>query len=251
MPRGLVMRYDYRKVWHTDAAAEAVFGAGPEPDRVLLMYAQWRNFKKGDTDPPDDTSPTELMFVPTRLARMVLIAQSGDRAFFDFRVEGYPRMDQGAVDEIVGSLGAAGEVPFRKWVAISDKADALDRLVQGNDDENWVALVDILGAPPSQFVGDSFWRLLPPSRGESELVVRDNERLRSGGAGEPEIRQVTSSFVLLENQTCDVTVVSHTPRVVSKHSTPQRRLEVKPSSGVIQVVGDATLDLRQYTERAT
>jgi len=237
LPKGGTMRYEYRDQWLSSAAVKVASNPESAPSKILLVYAQWTKYQKGGGTPKPPPPSSEMLWVPTRIAEMQLIVQEGANFFFDFKVLDYPKVDEDTLLKILKPLIQAQEVPFHKWVCLSDDLQGLASLKRGKEDENWQSIVDRLGTPPMQFCGDSFWRLRGLFHGSTKELLIPTYR--------KQIRKVVSSYELFENESCVIEVISHNP---PQSSQQERRLEVQfDKDGPFSVVGDTSLDLRQYT----
>jgi hypothetical protein len=249
LPAGATVRYQYRDQYLSDAALNAVGDTASAPLMVLLVYGQWEKYVKGDRSklsPP----ASEMIWIPTRLAEMHLIpAPEGANFFFDFKVMGYPNVNKDTLKKILDPLVAAGEVPFQKWVSLSNNLSALEDLRQGKDSDNWQSIVDQLGSPPIQFAGDSFFRMEGPLRSTparliSPIYVEDKQA--SGGA--VEVRKVNALYDVFENEKLYLDVISASPPPsAARDDVLVRNLEIQlEKDGPIANEGLKTLDLRQY-----
>jgi hypothetical protein len=159
LPPGTTIRYDYNEgLLSADAIAEAGKGDAAET-KVLVAYAQDKNFKKGDAGPKGPIAYPEGLWIGTRIANLRHLRLSGNRWYFDLELGGYPANDAGAFDSIMRGLAAAQEIPFAKWVALSTQDASFQSLLNGAASDNWTSVINQLGSFPSQFAGDSFWRV--------------------------------------------------------------------------------------------
>lgn len=249
-PEGAVLRYEYRETWLADSAVAAATHPDQAPLAILLVYAERRDFQRGDPDPDAGTPSTEMAWVGTRFGEMLAIPTQGDKFFFDFKVLGYPHHDQATLMEILRPKIQQLETPFRKWVTLSDQMPAFSRLRSGNFSKNWQAIVDAL-ATSMQFKGDTFWRVSGASVGErpafslkptlrEEIVVAN---------GRSEVRRVSSDYEVHEGDICSLEITSHTP--AGQMGTQARRLLVSLDAGTpLLLVTGADYDLRAYTAQS-
>ena len=260
LPVGATLRYEYREKYLSTAARFAAENADSAPAFVLLVYGQWKQYVKGDIPhgglPAGGTakqSPpfSEMLWVPTRFAEMQLIpSPEAANYFFDFKLLGYPNVDQTALSQILTPLDAAAEVPFHKWVSLSNDLKAFESLQRGKDSENWQAIVDKLGTPPSQFAGDSFFRLTGSYRGLMGRPITPTyiEDKQTTGVS-VEVRQVEAVYDVYENETFSVEVISASPPPSkARDDKPERYLNIQSAdNSPLQVEGNKSVGLRQYT----
>jgi len=251
LPRGATIRYEYRKRWLSQEAVDAAVNPGIAPSLILLIYGQWKRYRKGDPDPDSSTPSSEILWVPTRIAEMQLIPPpEGENFFFDFKVLGYPKPDDRALMEILNPLIRSDRVPYHKWVSISNHMEALTLLREGRDEENWQLIVNCIGSPPMQFSGDSFWRVkaLLHAKTGRDLDPKYEEEKRAIDS-KFEIRKVTSFYELSESESYKVEVISHSPPQPNHLVTrPPRRLEIQvDKDSPLSAIGNTSFDLRSYT----
>jgi hypothetical protein len=244
LPKGSILRYDYRRKYLTDSAEDAVFGPGLQPDRLLLAYAQSAAFQRGH-EPPSGQIPDDIVFIPTRLARLVLVPTTGDdTAYFDISVEGYPDPRNPAFATIMSSLASAGETPYRKWVALSDLTNEYASLDGTARNEYWERIVEGLATAPMQFEGDTFWRLgLPARPSESRQTVTEDLIDDSGNT-----YQVVSRFKLYQGHDLLLPFVSHTPIGSAGGADERKFASLTSHSKKLEVVGTGQIDLRRYSQ---
>jgi hypothetical protein len=182
MPAGSIYRYDYRTKYFSPSAL-AEIQKTPRSAKVLLIYAQAHAFQKGEKPPIGSIAFGQGLWVGTRLATLRGASFAVDQYYFDLQLGSYPAPNEQALSTILRALADANEVPFSKWVAISALDENYRVLCEGADPENWAAIVNKLGIPPSQFGGDSFWRIARISTGEpAEVIKPEVEERKSGGS---------------------------------------------------------------------
>jgi hypothetical protein len=165
MPKGALLEYQYRDLRMEDAAVEATHKRLKDlPSRVLVVYAQWSMFKRGDRDPDGTKPPDEMRYQAMRLGRLVALWREGERAVFQFRLEDHPRADSGLLIPIIDDLKARSALPYNKWVGFSTVTEALKNLVPADPVADWQKIVNQLVSPPMQFTDDKFLRFDPPGR---------------------------------------------------------------------------------------
>lgn len=242
LPKGAVMRYEYRDEYLSEQAFRLAVDKAAAPARVLLVYAQRPGYTRGADNA--QAPAEELQWVCTRFATMLAIPSTGGANFyFDFSVEGYPKLDAAALEKLLAPLIASSETPFQKWVAVSDDMSAYSDLNRGQEESNWEAIVDRISAKDMQFQADSFWRLRPFNAAAVPKLVPYVEQ-----AGKvAELRQVSSRYQLFPDELCAFEAVSYSP--AGRLSTqPSRELQVHfDRDGPVLLEGSASIDLRQYT----
>jgi hypothetical protein len=171
LPPGATIRYDYGEKDMSTAAVDAAKRAGIAGNPVLLAYAQTKTFKKGDADPKGAIPVAGGFWTPTRLAVLKHVQVADGRCYFDLEMAGYPAPDEASFAAIAQDLAARNEVPFEKWIAICDRDPDYAALRVGELAANWAAVVDRLGNFPSQFAGDTFWRLAQVATGSERAAI--------------------------------------------------------------------------------
>jgi hypothetical protein len=244
-PSGHILRYQYAEVWLSPTALEFVASGREFP--VLLAYAQknteyQRSEKK--SEPSDNTAPT--VFIMTRIGQMRHIVREGGNLYFDFEVGAYPdNHEKVAIDDLLSPLIAANEVPWNKWVTISEKQDLLHKISAGQDEDNWRRIIDLLGQPPMQFRNDAFWRLKGPFKKNGALVKPTHRKLKQ----DKEVRRITSEYLLGENKSMHLQIVSSAPATLSK-DRPQYLVEaIVTGSEKLKIIGAGSYELRHYDEQ--
>jgi hypothetical protein len=238
LPAGAIIRYDYRARYISPSAVAMIKGTATAPRDVLLIYVQHEGYRRGVGLDYRPNVNEGIFLVPTRLARMRLIPNiGGEKYAFDLELKGYPKLDFEALDEIWQRLAESNQTPWSKWVTISASVKELAKLQCGTNADNWSTIADRLGAPPSQFHGDVFWRVDPPLLDREHIIAPTFEMEAATAPGG--VRQVSFSFPLTEGHFYDFELFSHG----SHHSTRQLRVTV-PQSGPLQYDGSPTIDLR-------
>jgi len=243
-PEGVVIRYEYRTKYLSDAAI--ALAERPSPRAVLLLYAQQDTQyprSEGKSAPSDPSVADELVFA-TRLATMVNVTKDGENYYFDFQVAEYPNQDQTALATILGTLETQGTVPWknRKWVATSTLHEKLDVLKIGEIQQNWTEIVNRLSTPPVQFSGDAFWRLEGPFQAGSQSPTRPSIEYDTEPGRPPRAR---SYFQITETSSWKFDLVSETSGkaqydVAGESSDPK----------ILELMGAPKYGLRQYTRQA-
>jgi hypothetical protein len=176
LPPSSTIRYDYRENLFSAAAVAEARKGNASAKKVLLAYAQANNFEKGDDDPVSLLPHERTLWIGTRIANLSHLHATGGRYYFDLEVLGYPTPNEAAFMNIMRALSAAGDTPFERWVAMSDLEDQFAALTKGETADNWAAVVNRLGNFPSQFAGDSFWRIAKVANGASKINVSSTLR---------------------------------------------------------------------------
>jgi hypothetical protein len=247
LPKGAVMRYEYRDIYLSDRALRLALNDTSAPSKILLVYAQKPGFPKAGGDAQAVAPVGELEWVATRFGAMKAIpSNDGANFFFDFSVEGYPKVDLSALRRILAPMIARSETPFHKWVAISDDFAAYSDLDRGEEEANWEAIVDRMCAENMQFRADSFWRLKPNNAVAAHPALFP-EVEAVGGA--QKVRQVTAVYGLHADDVCSFEAISYGPEGrPSTQLSRSLRVDLDPD-GPLVLDGSATMDLRQYTAR--
>jgi len=244
-PPGWVLRYEYRDKYVAPAALQVMNADDDLPDRILFGYTQPLTYARGGGALKETPGFDAMMWVPTRLGRMLNIVERAGQFFFDFEVLGYPMPGVAATD-IFRSLYGAHETPFWKWVTFLNRLGEFEALSTGSSDDNWEAIVEQLDRPPSQFAGDVFWRLLGLKRSRHSEVIAPKQLVE---AQAQETRQVKAYYPVRD-------ALNYSIEITTKRS-PEKRGGGPPLPYVIQgesddrdimrVVGDGRIDARQYT----
>ncbi len=190
LPPGATIRYDYNEVHLSAAALAEARKADLAINKVLVAYAQHKKFEKGGADPEGPIPYEQGLWIGTRIARLRHLRHLDNRYYFDLQLADYPTYDVAALEPIMGKLAAAGEAPFRKWVAVSDLNIDPDSLARRTTSKNWTSVIDAIGTFPSQFAGDSFWRVAKIASGwrktavepllQNELEAEGNRDVKTG-----------------------------------------------------------------------
>lgn len=159
-PSGWILRYEYREKYLCPKAIEICNKHIKESCDipVLLMYGQGKNYLKSKCADKPKFEKHEMIWAATRFAKIIYINLENDNYYFYMELGGYPSEDTNGLNAIIDCLG--DYVPFNKWVTVGyeDLSQATRKL--GSSEENWKNVVCKIGAPPFQFSGDSFWRII-------------------------------------------------------------------------------------------
>jgi hypothetical protein len=124
----------------------------------------------------------------------------------------YPAFDEAAMNAIIGDLTAVGDVPFTKWVAISNLNVEFNSLNSGTAQDNWASIVNRIGSPPSQFAGDSFWRVARIARGAQKTEIKPLMRRHTEvQSGKETITDIEAIFPLPELDKLAIQINSRAP----------------------------------------
>ena len=171
LPVGATIRYDYRTNYFSEAALAAFKDGKASGASVLFIYAQTKSYHKGGADPKGAIEPDNGLWIAVRtgvLRRARLIA---DRYYLDLEMREYPKPDKTTLASILEDAISRKEVPFEKWIALSARDAEYSALKAGDPAVNWAGVVDLLGSFPSQFAGDTFWRVANVSKGSSREPI--------------------------------------------------------------------------------
>jgi|HubBroStandDraft_6_1064221.scaffolds.fasta_scaffold09771_3 hypothetical protein len=245
-PVGHVLRYQYADAWLSPKAQQFVTSGTQLP--ILLAYAQKNSeYKRGEkkSEPVDVTAPT--VFILTRLGRMRNIVREGSKVYFDFEVGSYPdNAKTEAISGLLGPLVTANEVPWDKWVTVSESQDLFREISEGTDEDNWARIVELLGRAPIQFANDAFWRLKGPFKKNGDLIKPALRKVRQNS----EVRRISSEYVVRENKSMHLQIVSSIPEQVSA-DRPQYLVEAEVTgSEKLKVIGSGGYELRHYDEKS-
>jgi hypothetical protein len=250
LPPGATIRYDYNQNHLSASALEEARKSSVFTKKVLVAYAQSKNFKKGGADPRGPIPYQQGLWVATRLANLRHLQFSVNRYYFYQEVLGFPATDETAFGAIIQALGE--DIPFVKWVAVSNLDNRFDTLGRGTASENWASVINQIGNFPSQFAGDSFWRITKvasgPLRSDIRPVIRDHSEVAGGSET---ITGVESVFPIFELDKMALQIESRLPEAAEepKDKEPEAArnvtFETAPDSAIKDLNG-RTLTLRRY-----
>ena len=244
-PAGSIVRYDHpERNLSSIAIAE-----GKRRDvarNVLMAYIQDKTFKRGDPDLVGALSLERGLWVGTRLATLRHLHHSANGYQFHLELLNYPAFNETAMNAIVRDLADSGDVPFAKWVAISNLNVEFSSLKSGTAQENWVSIVNRIGSPPSQFADDSFWRVSRLARGPQKANIRPRvSRVARHGSGKGPITGVEAVFPLAEFDKFAIQIKSRAPDQ-SDAPTPSRTITIATQEdGPLKDLNRRTLVLRR------
>jgi hypothetical protein len=252
LPAGATIRYDYNENHLSVAALEEARKGNASAKKVLVAYAQSKNFKKGGADHRGPIPYEQGLWVATRLANLRHLQFSVNRYYFYLEVLGYPATDDAAFGAIIKALATTGDTPFARWVAVSNFDAQFDALSRGTASENWASVINRIGNSPSQFAGDSFWRIAKvgsgPQKSDIQPVLREHSE---GAAGTETITAVEAVFPIFELDTIALQIESRLPETGEerKDKEPEKArtvtFETAPDSPIKDLNGRA-LTLRRY-----
>ncbi len=246
LPEGALLEYQYRDVRVDPSALAALRAQRDGTERVLFVYAQRSDYRRGDPDPDADTPANTLLWQPLRLGSLVATWKSGEHNHLQFRLDGYPEPDPTALAPIVDELAARGAAPFKAWVARSRQSEALRALTPSDPAAAWQGIVDRLSAAPMQFGGDMFWRVDPPRR----------SRFRAGASlpakyvrREGHEDALDHRYVVSENLAFALQVHTHEPYGAPPRTGAPPKLDVAVADeGPLHKPNAAQLELRRNSE---
>lgn len=249
LPRGSIIRYDYNAQHLSAAALEEASKRDTSTKRVLVAYAQRRSFKKGDPDPRGPIAYEQGLWVGTRIANLAHLQFSVNRYYFDLEVLEYPASNDAALDAIVRTLVGVQDTPFVKWVATCNLDAQFDALTEGMPSNNWASVVNRVGNPPSQFAGDSFWRIAKVATGQMRSSVQPVHREHSDVSGA--ITAVESVLPIFELDKIAIQIESRLPEAgeESKDNEPETARIVSfetATDGPLAGFNARTIALRRY-----
>lgn len=244
-PTGSIVRYGY----HDRNLSSTAIAESKRRDfarNVLVAYAQGKTFKKGDADPAGSLSLEQGLWVGTRLATLRHLHHSANRYEFHLELLDYPAFDEAAMNAIIGDLTAAGDVPFTKWVAISNLNVEFISLNSGTAQDNWASIVNRIGSTPSQFAGDSFWRVARIARGaqkaEIQPLMRRHTEIQSG---KETITGIEAIFPLPELDKFAIQIKSWTPDQGDEPDQSRTVTIATAGDGPLKDLNNRTLVLRR------
>jgi hypothetical protein len=177
LPRDYVVTYDY-SVKHISADAVAIlrrFNSETPTIRAVLAYAQAETYKKGDGSDSDQPISPPIFATLTRLAQVIAVREikndDGVRFYIDLQLRGYP-FDRGRsiANHIVGKLLPLKTIPMRTYIVVCPDTSTDVLFSQDADEQAFSQVIDTLSSAPSQFSGDTFWRLIGVSYRTKSLI---------------------------------------------------------------------------------
>jgi hypothetical protein len=178
-PREWVVTYDYgAKNVDPDAQTflEALEKSEAPCQPVLLAYIQAPTHAKGMGQPPAGPLPADSIQVLTRLAHIVAVRtvkhDQATRYYFDLKLGGYPYDRNSAIAAVVvEDLRKRNCIPMGIYIALLRDAIG-DTIFSQNvkDDQGFANVVENIGASPSQFAGDTFWRVTGITQRSKSIV---------------------------------------------------------------------------------
>jgi hypothetical protein len=165
LPEGALIEYQYRDVRMEDEAIAATNKRAKElPRSVLVVYAQWSEFRRGDPDPTGPKPSSEMLYQATRLAKLVALWRDGEHTTFQFRLGQHPHAAPELLTPILQELAQRSALPYTTWVGLSTGTEAVKTLIPADPVIEWQKTVERLATPPMQFGPDRFLRFTPPAR---------------------------------------------------------------------------------------
>jgi hypothetical protein len=251
LPPGATIRYDYRENHLSAAALEEARKGDGSAKKVLVAYAQSKKFNKGDADLDGHIPYLQGLWIATRIANLSHLRFSVNRYEFYLEMLEYPAADDAALGAIIQALGA--DIPFVKWVAMSNLDAQFDALRKGTASENWASIINRIGNFPSQFAGDSFWRIAKVASGPLKFtvqpVLRDHTEVSAGKETKTGVEAVFPIFELdrialqIEKRLPET---GEEPRGKEPEAARTVTFETAPD-GLLKDLNGRTLNLRRYT----
>jgi len=251
LPPGSMIRYDYNER-HLSAAALEEAKKGDASAKVLVAYAQDKNFRKEGADPVGPIAYEQGLWIGTRIAYLSHLQFSVNRYNFDLEMLEYPAADDVALGAIMQALVAIKDTPFVKWVAVSNLDARFDELTKGTASANWAAVINRIGNFPSQFAGDSFWRIAKvasgPKRSRIQPVLRDHSEV---SASTETVTGVEAVFPIFELDKIALQIESRMPEAGKeprgKEPEASRTIAFETAAkGPLGDLNGRTLTLRRY-----
>ena len=244
-PTGSIVRYGYHDR-NLSSTAIAEIKRGDFARNVLLAYAQGKTFKKGDADPVGSLSLEQGLWIGTRLATLRHFHHSANSYQFYLELLDYPAFDEAAMNAIIRELTAAGDVPFTKWVAISNLNVEFISLNSGTAQDNWASIVNRIGSPPSQFAGDSFWRVARIARGAQKADIQPHMRRHTKvESGKEIVTEIEAIYPFPEFDKFAIQINSRAPDQ-GDESGPSRTVTIATATdGPLKDLNSRTLMLRR------
>ena len=245
LPSGFIYRYNYRKTHLTDKVLALLHDSENQPSKVLFVYSQLKSYKKGQKTPGHPNDFNDMIWVPFRIGELINIPNPNDNGInFDLKVGPYPNVDNEEIYTVLKQLYSEGITPYNKWVTIVENIDYLNNLLSPeklNPNRYWEKIINFIGSPPSQFYGDSFWKIQIEDLSENII--------------EPKLNCTSyhnSSIYLLKDDTeYVIRVKSHTPPGLDRVEPPtlknQRNIVIECNDENV-IKFSCRESLRQYTE---
>ncbi|HAF48558.1 MAG TPA: hypothetical protein DCL08_04860 [Anaerolineaceae bacterium] len=246
LPFGSTVRYDYRKKYLSELAIELLNDDSRRPQEVLFIYAQHKSYKRGEERPEHPQKFDDMLWLPIRSGQLVKIPNpTEENVYFDLKVEDYPKVNYEIINKIINSQFTKNNTPFKKWVTIGEDIEDFNILVnaiaEDDNNKNWEEITNIIGSPPSQFVGDSFWKIHLEDLCESSIIPILNEKSF----------HTSSLYSLQEDSEYILKVRSNTPSDIEKlkstNLSKQRIIFIQSNDKNI-IDFEFEQSLRQYTE---
>jgi hypothetical protein len=210
LPEGALLEYQYRDRRVTDdvvAASHEPLDALPRD--LLVVYAQWKQFSRGDEDPErrEPRPPAdEMLFQATRRGTLVGLWRTGEHISFQLKLSAHPKADPNLLTPLIDELVSRAAAPYEKWVSFSESRGVLDRLKPEDEALEWQKTVDRLTTPPMQFGADKFVRFDPPRRKKRKKgeELQSKYEARAGNS-----HALDHWYVVPERCRFDLTLASH------------------------------------------
>lgn len=242
-PRDWVVTYDYGAN-HVDAEAQALLDELARADAprcpVLLAYIQEPGYQKGASEPPPEgPMSTGALQVLTRLAYIVAVRpvkhDQKRRYYFDLKLAGYPydrKCSNAAL--VVDDLRRRDCIPMSTYVALLH--DAIGETIFSQhveDDQGFASVVENLGASPSQFAEDTFWRVSRITKRSKSILPLTKKAEESVAIASETADNKATVFIMSSDQTrLTFHLAFHRAREIltSKYRPRRIQLETSPKS---------------------
>jgi hypothetical protein len=250
LPAGTIVRYEYRSKYIADDALDLFEQGKVSGVDVLLAYAEYSGYSRGDGVTYAPKHDETKAIVSTRIAKVVssqpLSGTQGNLKYtIDLELAGYPSHQPARLARIVSDLESRESTPWDKWVGLSKlRADFTE--ISTNDPDNWASVVDQLALSRTQFADDVFWRIDRVCTGNGSIVVCPT-RLKS--PTDPYgFNESRFEFLLNEGRVYSIHLESHTPSGVGPRDQNQIGITID-NKNALNLIGLDKIDLRQYTRR--
>jgi hypothetical protein len=177
LPRGAVIRYEYKRKLISTDAANKLENFSPIAPRLptILIYGQLRSYQLGD---PDEGLPMltweSAVFVPTRSAVIVSVKvvrandPKDDVFHFHLQLKGFIDPAVRELEHLIKALQQRNSLPFGDvntqyvWVSLlpEDQQNPItSSLLISDNDSAWTEVIRVLCSAGTQFSTDIFWRI--------------------------------------------------------------------------------------------
>tara|TARA_R110002050_G_scaffold99127_1_gene205679 strand:+ start:4257 stop:5438 length:1182 start_codon:yes stop_codon:yes gene_type:complete len=205
LPSRSVVRYNYNKKYIDDQSLEYI-DAGKYPENVILMYTEFKNYKREDGIDGYKKlyeENSEYNIIPTRICRLLNIQEVDTEVYFDLELNDFPyTSEKNYINNILESTNFAIPTVNGKYVSVSDRQEDFEKLKNIDSNLNkWASIVKYF-QENSQFNQDSFWRLQGPFKNNGEKIIPEityNKLYGSTFLNHYEIKEDTEFYFNLYN----------------------------------------------------